>query len=133
VDLRDETEVVRAFRGMPRRKGARYVVQELARGARETILGMVTDPAFGPLVMFGLGGVHVEVMKDVAFKVHPLSDLDARELLGRIRGAALLDGVRGAPPADRRALVDALLGLSALVGDHPEILEIEINPFLVGA
>lgn len=129
-DLRDEAELVRAYRRMPVRRGAEVAVQKMVRGARETALGTVTDAAFGKLVMFGLGGIHVEVFRDVAFKVHPLTDVDAHELLGRIRGAALLDGVRGEPPVDREVLVDALLGLSRLVADFPELAEIEINPFL---
>ena len=128
-DLRDEAELVRAFRRMPVRRGAEIAVQQMLRGARETALGTVTDPAFGKLVMFGLGGIHVEVLRDVAFKVHPLTDVDAHELLGRIRGAALLDGVRGEPPVDRAVLVDALLGMSRLVADFPELAELEINPF----
>lgn len=132
ADLRDEAELVRAFRRLPRVRGGRIVVQKMIRGAREVVLGMTTDPAFGPLIMFGLGGVWVEVLGDVAFKVHPLTDVDAGELIGRIRGAALLDGLRGERPVDRAAIADALLRLSRLVADHPEISELEINPFLVG-
>jgi len=130
TDLRDAVDVLRALERMPRVRGARYAIQRMIRGARETIMGMVTDPAFGPLIMFGLGGVYVEVLRDVAFKVHPLTEPDAHELLARIRGAALLDGPRGEPPVDKRALRDTLLRLSALVTDFPDLAEIEINPFL---
>jgi len=130
TDLRDESDLVRAWQRMPRPEDARYVVQRMMQGGRETVLGMTTDPAFGPLFMFGLGGIYVEVLKDVAFKVHPLTDRDADELLERVRGSELLDGVRGGPPADRAALRDALLRLSRLVTDFPEIREIEVNPFL---
>ena len=132
VDIRDEGELVRAFRKLPKRKESRVIVQRMVKGGQETILGMVTDPVFGPLIMFGLGGIMVEVFADVAFKIHPLTDLDADELVDRIRAKAVLDGVRGGGPVDRKALRQALLGLSRLVTDFPAISEIEINPFLVG-
>lgn len=127
-DLRDEAELVRAFLRLP--KGRPVVVQHMVTGARETILGMTLDPSFGPLIMFGLGGVMVEAHGDVAFKVAPVSARDADELFTRIRGHKILKGIRGAPPVDFDALRDALLRVSALVSDTPDIAEIEINPFL---
>jgi acetyltransferase len=128
VDLRDEAELVRGFLRLP--KGSRVIVQHMVTGARETILGMTLDPAFGPLIMFGLGGVMVEALGDVAFKVAPVTGRDADELFGRIRGHKILKGIRGAPPVDFDALRDALLRVSALVSDAPDIAELEINPFL---
>ncbi|MDH5490454.1 MAG: acetate--CoA ligase family protein [Myxococcales bacterium] len=127
--LRDEAELVRAYRAMPRPEGGQFVVQAMLSGAVETVLGMVSDPAFGPLLMFGMGGIWIELFEDVAFKVHPLTDIDAAELIAGVRGTRLLEGFRGAPAADREALQDALLRLSKLVSDFPDIVEMEINPF----
>ena len=81
--------------------------------------------------MFGLGGIFVEVMKDVTFRLHPLTDRDADEMVRGVRGYALLDGYRGAPPADVPALEETLLRVSALVGNHPEIVEMDLNPVKV--
>jgi acetyltransferase len=130
ADLHDESELVRAWMRLPKIDGARVAVQHMVRGARETILGMTLDAAFGPLIMFGLGGVAVEAHADVAFKVHPVSARGADELVERIRGYRILQGIRGAPPVDFAALRDALLRVSALVGDVHDIAELEINPFL---
>ncbi len=93
---------------------------------------MQRDPVFGPMVMFGLGGVSVELFRDVAFASAPLTPARAEALIGSIRGAKLLDGWRGAPPADRKALVDALCAISAFAVRHAERIEsVEVNPFLV--
>jgi len=92
---------------------------------------MSRDPHFGPLLMFGLGGIYVEVLKDVAFRIAPIGPDDAREMIGEIRTAGLLKGARGEPPADMEALVEGLLRLSQLVVDFPEIQELDINPFMV--
>jgi acetyltransferase len=92
---------------------------------------MNRDPQFGPLVTFGLGGIYVEILKDVAFRIAPFSRHEAEEMLGEFRARALLDGVRGKPPADKEALVDALLRIGQLVVDFPEIAELDINPFIV--
>lgn len=127
-DLRDEAELVRAFLRLP--KGGSVVVQHMVTGGRETILGMTMDAAFGPLIMFGLGGVMVEAHGDVAFKVAPVSPRDADELFGRIRGHKILKGIRGAPAVDFDALRDALLRVSTLIGDVPDVAELEINPFM---
>jgi acetyltransferase len=102
----------------------------MVSGGRETIVGMSRDPAFGPLVMFGLGGVYVEALKDVVFRVAPLSPLDAGDMLRGIRGVAVLDGIRGAAPVAFPALADVLLRVSQLALDHPEIREVDINPLL---
>ena len=106
-------------------------VQSMARRGREVILGATYDPQFGHLIMFGLGGIYVEVLRDVAFRLAPLTPDDAREMIFEIRANALLRGVRGEPPADIDAIVDALLRLSQLVTDFPEITELDVNPLLV--
>lgn len=108
------------------------LVQPMLKPGREVILGMSADPKFGPLLMFGLGGVHVEVLKDVVFRLAPLTDADASRMVRAIRGWPLLAGVRGEAPADVEAIEDALLRLSQLVIDHPAIAEIDINPLIVG-
>ena len=92
---------------------------------------MNRDPQFGPLVTFGLGGIYVETLKDVTFRIAPFSQQEAEEMLGEIRAHALLDGVRGQPPADKAAILDALLRINQLVTDFPEITELDINPLMV--
>jgi acyl-CoA synthetase (NDP forming) len=92
---------------------------------------MSVDPSFGPVLMFGLGGIHVEALGDVVFRVQPVTDIDAREMIQGIRGIRLLEGMRGEPPSDVAAIADTLMRLSQLVGDFPEIRELDMNPFLV--
>jgi acetyl coenzyme A synthetase (ADP forming)-like protein len=106
------------------------LVQEMVVGGRETIAGMTRDPSFGPLVMFGLGGIFVEVLRDVIFRVAPITRHDAADMISGLRGARLLDALRGSPPADRRAIEDVLLRLSLLAVDFPEISELDVNPLL---
>jgi acetyltransferase len=106
------------------------LVQRMIHGGRETIAGITRDHAFGPLVMFGLGGVFVEAIRDVVFRIAPIQPLDAHDMVRAIRGVAILDGIRGAPPVDFAALVDILLRVSQLAVDVPEIAELDINPLL---
>lgn len=106
------------------------LVQPMLQGGVETFVGVALDPSYGPLLGFGIGGVNVEVWKDVVFRVHPLADNDAHDMLDQIRGRKLLEGFRGAPPADKAALVEVLLRVSRMVGDLPEIQELDINPLL---
>ena len=103
----------------------------MVRGEIEAIVGVTQDPFFGPLIMFGLGGIYAELLKDVAVRLYPLTDLDARELLGSIKMAKLLEGFRGLPSYDTLALEDMLLRLSALIGDIPQIAELDFNPVKV--
>ncbi|HYS74394.1 MAG TPA: acetate--CoA ligase family protein [Thermoplasmata archaeon] len=105
-----------------------YVVQEFVRGGKEVILGMTRDKVYGPFLVFGLGGIYVEYLKDVAFGLPPLTDRDARRMIESIRTYPLLEGVRGEPPSDVDALVDAVLRLSQLVLDFESIQEIDLNP-----
>lgn len=104
------------------------VVQEMAPQGVETIVGVSLDPAFGHLLMYGLGGVAVEVLKDVAWGVAPISDVDADRMIADVKGSKMLEGFRGAPRADRAALKEAMLRVSQLVGDFPEIEEMDLNP-----
>ena len=101
-----------------------------AKGGVETIIGVVRDPTYGPVMMFGLGGVLVEALKDVVFRSLPLSERDARSMLEEIRAREILNGVRGAPPVDKDALVAFMLSLSSLCMAFPEISELDLNPVL---
>jgi acetyltransferase len=103
----------------------------MVSGGREILLGMSRDPQFGPLVAFGLGGIYVEALKDVSFRVAPFSHEEAKEMIREIRSYRLLEGVRGEPPVDMEALENSLLKISRLVTDFPEILELDINPLMV--
>jgi len=106
------------------------LVQKMVRGGREMIVGFSRERSFGALVMFGLGGIYVEAFKDVVFRVAPLSPLDAHDMLTGIRGVAILEGVRGAPPVDFAALAEVLQRVSQLAVDFPVIAELDINPLL---
>jgi acetate---CoA ligase (ADP-forming) len=105
-------------------------VQKMIRGGQEVIVGVTRDPTFGPLVMFGLGGVYVEALADVSFRLAPLTATDAEEMIDEVRSSRLLTGLRGAPAADRAALVDAIVRVGQLAANHPEIVELDINPLL---
>ena len=104
------------------------LVQPMLGGTSEVMIGVDDDPGFGPVIAFGLGGIHVEILRDVAFRVSPLTDLDARSMIREVRGFALLEGYRGHPAADVEALEQALLRISRLVEAVPEIAEIDLNP-----
>jgi acyl-CoA synthetase (NDP forming) len=103
-------------------------VQPMAKPGIEVVAGLTRDRTFGPVIMFGLGGIFVEVLNDVAFRVVPLRPKDARAMIQEIRGFPILQGVRGTPSADLGALEDMLLALSAMAEQHPEIREIDLNP-----
>jgi acetate---CoA ligase (ADP-forming) len=133
-DVRDAFElmVYRAQRYLPEARIWGCLVQQMApAGGLEVLVGMNRDPQFGPLVTFGLGGIYVEILKDVTFRVAPFSIQEAQGMLTEIRAHALLDGVRGKPPVDKDAIVEALLRVGQLVQDFPEIAEIDINPLTV--
>lgn len=138
VDLRSDTEVRKAFTELRRRvgkieKGEQFSVamQQMISGSVETVIGMTTDPSFGPLIMFGLGGIYVEVMKDVAFRINPLTPPAARRLVRSLRSYKLLTGFRGAPPVDLETIEETLLRVSQLIREFPCFAEIDINPFIV--
>jgi acetyl-CoA synthetase (ADP-forming) len=113
----------------------RWLIEEMAPSGLEIVVGAVTDPEFGPMVMVGLGGVFVEVLKDVAFRICPIEPIDAREMILGLRGAPLLQGARGQAPVSIDAIVDVLLkiggtgGLMSLLADR--VLELDINPLIV--
>jgi acyl-CoA synthetase (NDP forming) len=134
--LQDQEEVRQAFRAIQQSvaahaPGARIdgiIVQSMAAPGVEVIVGMSKDGTFGSVLMFGLGGVLVEVLQDVTFRIVPLSRRDAREMIHDIKGFPVLAGYRGAAPADLEALQNILLTLSAFVESTPEVKEIDLNP-----
>jgi acetyltransferase len=127
-----ELMVYRAQRYLPQAHLWGCLVQEMVpAGGQEVLVGMNRDPQFGPLVTFGLGGIYVETLKDVTFRVAPISVQEAEQMLEEIRAHAILDGVRGQPTLDKAAIVDAVLRIAQLVQDFPEILELDINPLMV--
>jgi 4-hydroxybutyryl-CoA synthetase (ADP-forming) len=107
------------------------LVQEMVKSAKETILGASQDPTFGPVIMFGLGGIYVEVLKDVVFRVAPIDEREAASMVESIKTIKLLKGVRGEKASDLKAIADSLQRLAQLVVDFPEIKEFDINPLLV--
>jgi len=138
LDLRNEAELVRGYMRMTdniaklpyKVDDYRIMVQEMVPGGRELIMGMSTDPAFGPLIMIGLGGIYVEFIKDVNFRIHPITDLDAREMITSLKGYKLLEGVRGEKGINIETVMEALERLSQLIGDFPQIREMDLNPFV---
>ncbi len=107
------------------------IIQEMVKGNREMVCGIATDPQFGPMMMFGLGGVFIEVMKDVTFRMAPLTDQDAMDMITGVKAYGLLQGARGTTPAQMPQLQESLLRLSQLVGDFPAIEELDINPLII--
>ena len=106
------------------------LVQPMIGGGVELMVGVTQDPSFGPLIGFGLGGIHVEILKDVCFRVTPVTDRDAKEMIRSIRGYRLLEGYRGHPPADLTAIEEVLLRVARLVEEIPEISELDLNPVI---
>jgi acetyl coenzyme A synthetase (ADP forming)-like protein len=140
IDLRSDKEVRDGWKELESRvRKSRYkqkftvALQQMVQGEVETVIGMVTDPAFGPLLMFGLGGIYVEIMKDVAFRINPLTDMAAREMIRSLKSFPILNGFRGAAPVDMARIEDTLLRVSQLVSDFDCFAEIDINPFIVSA
>ncbi|HYB68801.1 MAG TPA: acetate--CoA ligase family protein [Candidatus Acidoferrales bacterium] len=107
------------------------LVQEMAPGGTEVIVGSIKDPQFGPALMFGLGGVFVEVLKDVTFRIAPVSEDEAAEMISEVKAYPLLKGYRNMPPADLKAIIQILMNTSKLVLDNPEIKELDLNPVIV--
>lgn len=133
LDVENEDAVREAYReviaSVPDSEGV--IVQEMIRGGHEVFIGMTEDPDFGPLLVYGLGGIYVELLEDVAFRLHPLTDVDAVEMMNQIKGAKLLEGYRNQPKGDTDAVVQLLLRVSRLVGAIPEIVELDLNPVMV--
>jgi acetyltransferase len=139
VDLRNGDEVGRAFRDLHADLGRRdphllVNVQKMIPGGREVILGMARDPQFGPVLMFGLGGIFVEALRDVSVCIHPLTDVAARSMIERVKGFSLLAGLRGEKPVAIDLIQECLLRLSQFVGDFEgELEELDLNPMIVNA
>ncbi len=140
IGLEDEAAVRTAYDDIvtavkdrqPKARIEGVAVQAMARPGTEVIVGMSKDPQFGPVLMFGLGGIFVEALRDVSFRVAPLTRLDAEAMIDEIRGRRVLEGLRGQPPVDRDALVDAILKVSDLASAcREEIEELDINPLVV--
>lgn len=139
VGLKDASQVEAAFNEMVKKAKAAVpnanilgvLIQEMAVGGKEVILGMTKDPQFGPMLMFGLGGIYVEVLKDVSFRIAPITPREAGEMIDSIKSVALLKGARGEKPADIDSIKEGLLRLSQMVTDFPMIKELDINPLKV--
>jgi acyl-CoA synthetase (NDP forming) len=136
LNLQNERDVREVFDDIRRRLeqiGKRdamegVLVQPMLSGGVEVMAGMTRDPLFGPLLAFGLGGIHVEILGDVQFRITPLTNRDATEMVREIKGYRLLQGYRGQPAADAGAIEEVLLRISRLVEEIPEISEIDLNP-----
>jgi len=139
LNLRGAVEVKDAYnrvlenvkRHTPDAKIVGVLVQEMAPTATEVIVGSTKDPQFGPALMFGLGGIFVEILKDVTFRIAPITESDAKEMITEVKAYPILKGYRGQPPADVDAIVKILMSTSQLVMDHMEIKELDLNPIMV--
>ncbi|MEO1784161.1 acetate--CoA ligase family protein [Thermodesulfobium sp. 4217-1] len=139
VGLKNKDEVIRAFddimisarRYFPDAEIWGVSVQQMLPAGKDVIIGSVKDPQFGHMIMFGLGGIYVEVLKDVSFRIAPISEIDARNMIREIKSFKMLAGARGEKGVDQNAIVDAILRVSNLVTDFPEIVELDINPLRV--
>ena len=133
LNLQSDEEVIQAYDEINSAKVTLdgVLVQEMIKGNREFVMGLSRDPQFGPCVMFGMGGIYTEVMKDVSFRVAPLTRDDAAEMLEEIRMKELLDEFRGSPAVDRDALINALVELGNIGYAYDEIAEIDINPIII--
>lgn len=134
VNLGNEADLAAAFqkinKAYPVEQGG-FLVQEMVKGERELVIGMIRDPQFGPCVMFGLGGIFTEIRGDVTFRPAPLSESDAREMIGEIKGRKILDAVRGLPAVDLDSLILCLLATSRIGLEHEEIQAVDVNPMIV--
>jgi acetyltransferase len=132
-DVRDAFELIeyRARRYQPNADIRGMLIQELAPKGRECLVGVSRDPQFGPLLGFGLGGIYVEVLKDVVFRLAPLSRQEAEAQVRAIRSFPILAGARGQAPADISSVIDTVLRMSQLVTDYPNIVEMDLNPLVV--
>jgi len=141
LDLNSKDEVKEAFNAIKKKLADMgresemegVTIQRMVSGGVEIIAGVTQDPTFGPLIMFGLGGVQAELLKDIVLRLHPLTEMDASEMVSSIKMARLFEGFRGAPPSDIPTVQDLLLRLSAMVEDIPQIAELDFNPVKVMA
>ncbi len=134
LDVRNESDAVTAFEeimaGMTG-SGKAVLIQEMVKGQRELVVGLIRDPQFGPCVMFGLGGIFTEVLKDTSFRVAPLEKRDAFEMMHEIKAHKILEPIRGMPAADQEALAEILITVGRIGLEHEAIKEIDINPVIL--
>ncbi len=134
LDIRTDEEATTAFRQIKANMNGRpggVLVQEMVRGQRELMAGLTRDPQFGPCVMFGLGGIFTEILKDVSFRLAPLKHLDALDMMQEIKGHKILEAVRGMEPADKDMLAQVLIRLGDIGVENDPIKEIDINPLII--
>ena len=134
IDIRNDDEAIQAYdditAGMNGSKRT-VLVQELIKGERELVIGLIRDPQFGPCVMFGLGGIFTEILKDVSFRLAPLEERDALEMMGEIKAHKILDAVRGMEAADRGILKEMLITVGKIGLENDAIKEIDMNPVII--
>lgn len=139
LNIKDEKEAKLAYQGIIS-KAKKYnkeakisgaIVYTMVPQGTEIIIGMMKDPHFGPVIMFGLGGIFVEVLKDISFRILPIEERDTREMITEIKGYEILKGTRGKPPRDIKAIEEVLMKVSKLTIENPEINEIDLNPVFV--
>ncbi|RLF59528.1 MAG: acetyl-CoA synthetase [Thermoplasmata archaeon] len=136
LDIKDEKGVIKSYRSIienaknnfPNARIRGVLVQEMLPHGKEVIVGLVRDKQFGHVIMFGLGGIFVEILKDVSFRVIPIDKKEAMKMIQEIKGYKILEGVRGSPPSDLDALADILVKVSKLGQEFPNIIELDINP-----
>jgi acyl-CoA synthetase (NDP forming) len=134
VDIRSIEEAKAAFEEIiaaMEKDGGDVLVQEMVKGQRELVAGLTRDPQFGPCVMFGLGGIFTEILKDVSFRVAPLERRDALEMMREIKGHRILEGVRGMEAADLNALAKILTGIGRIGLENEKVREIDVNPIII--
>ena len=134
TDIRDDKEALDTFNdimaGMNSSHGS-ILIQEMIKGKRELVIGLIRDPQFGPCVMFGLGGIFTEILKDVSFRLAPLEKRDALEMMDEIKAHKILDAVRGMEPVDRELLSEILINVGRIGVENDAIKEIDINPVII--
>ncbi len=134
LNLSNDDEVKAAYKKIMKTgvvpKGG-ILVQEMVKGQRELVIGLIRDPQFGPCVMFGLGGIYAEVLKDVSFRVAPLTEYDAMQMMDEINAKKILEEFRGKPAVDKKLLAQALINIGKIGLEHDAITEIDINPIII--
>jgi succinyl-CoA synthetase beta subunit len=134
LDVRSEEEALIAYDEIISsigNNGAGVLVQEMVKGQRELMAGLTRDPQFGPCVMFGLGGIFTEILKDVSFRLAPLEEKDALDMMEEIKGHRILDAIRGMEQVNRRTLAGILIALGAVGVENERIKEIDVNPLII--
>lgn len=141
VGINNENELISSYRKiirnvkdrMPEAEITGVLVQEMVPHSTEIIVGSTYDPTFGPIIMFGVGGIFVEILEDVSFRLIPITEDDAWEMMNEIKAYKILDGVRGNPPVDKKSIINVLLKTSDMVGECPEIRELDLNPIMASS